>query len=473
MADTADRILTDLRRRRDELRPLVTELERIEAAIDALERAQHRQRRRRRPARRAGAAAASARASRTAPTSSSRSSEGGTSIPAAAQELGIGPNYLYRIANTLEGEGTIRKEGREYVMDVDGRETAESAESTSRPAQDGDDDDLVADEGVNEGTPRSSRSSNAVEAGDSAFVTGGSGFIGGRLIARLTREGVRSGRSRSRTAPPPRSRSSVPNRSGATWTTRRRCARARPGASTPSTPPPRSRTGAPPEDFERINVEGTNRVLRGDARGGRRALRARRHRGRADRRRAAHQRRRGRTAPARLEVALPGDQGARRASRPRRDRGRLRDDIVRPRFVWGPGDTTVLPSIVEMVEKGKFAFIGGGKHQTDTTHVDNIVEGLVLAADKGEARRGLFRHRRRADPFREWMEKLLAHAGVEAPGKSVPRPVAGAAAAGGETIFKLLRRAKNHRRSRASPTGQRPGMHDRHSARARNSVMRP
>src|SRR3954449_13088056 len=38
VADTADRILADLRRRRDELKPLVGELERIEAAIDALER---------------------------------------------------------------------------------------------------------------------------------------------------------------------------------------------------------------------------------------------------------------------------------------------------------------------------------------------------------------------------------------------------------------------------------------------------
>src|SRR3546814_5331449 len=35
---------------------------------------------------------------------------GGISIPAAARELGIGPNYLYRIAGTLESEGTRSEE---------------------------------------------------------------------------------------------------------------------------------------------------------------------------------------------------------------------------------------------------------------------------------------------------------------------------------------------------------------------------
>ena len=138
MTDTADRILDDLRRRRDELRPLVDELERIERAIEALERAGG-------PNGGATAAPTGTRRRRGRPRKGEPNrtdqflalvQNGATSIPAAAKALGIGPNYLYRIAGTLEGEGTIRKEGREYVMAVE------------RPAG----DDLVADEGVNEGT---------------------------------------------------------------------------------------------------------------------------------------------------------------------------------------------------------------------------------------------------------------------------------------------------------------------------------
>jgi transposase-like protein len=161
MADTADRILDDLRRRRDELKPLVGELERIEAAIDALERAGGAPS----PSGSGNGTGTGRRRGRPRKGEPNRSDqflalvrEGGTSIPAAAERLGMGPNYLYRLANTLESEGTIRKQGREYVMNLDS-EPSENAEVLPEPEEagaegrDGDDgDDLVADEGVNEGT---------------------------------------------------------------------------------------------------------------------------------------------------------------------------------------------------------------------------------------------------------------------------------------------------------------------------------
>src|SRR4051812_48284847 len=57
--------------------------------------------------------------------------------------------------------------------------------------------------------------------------------------------------------------------------------------------------------------------------------------------------------------------------------------VVRPRFVWGRGDRTLLPIMTEMVRSGRFAWIGGGRHRTSTTHVDNAIEGLVLGAERG------------------------------------------------------------------------------------------
>jgi hypothetical protein len=160
MTDTADRILDDLRRRRDELRPLVDELQRIEAAIDALEQA---------TAGNGGTPHAPVRTGRR--RGRPRKGEpnrtdqflalvrsGGTSIPAAANALGIGPNYLYRIAGTLESEGTIRKEGREYVMAVEPQPEDDNAETLPQPDEGdasesgGGDEGLVTEEGVNEGT---------------------------------------------------------------------------------------------------------------------------------------------------------------------------------------------------------------------------------------------------------------------------------------------------------------------------------
>src|SRR4051812_7262702 len=78
------------------------------------------------------------------------------------------------------------------------------------------------------------------------------------------------------------------------------------------------------------------------------------------------------------------EQAVRQANRP----GSFETVVVRPRFVWGPGDTTVLPSLVAAVESGQFRWIGGGRHRTSTTHVDNAVEGMWLAAERGGAGAG-------------------------------------------------------------------------------------
>ena len=33
--------------------------------------------------------------------------------------------------------------------------------------------------------------------------------------------------------------------------------------------------------------------------------------------------------------------------------------VMRPRLVWGAGDTNILPALLEAIEKGRFAWIGG------------------------------------------------------------------------------------------------------------------
>jgi hypothetical protein len=141
MTDTADRILQELRARRDELRPLVDELQRIEAAIEALERAGGARSAPAAPATGSRAAGPGTRRRRGRPRRGepNRSDQflqlvrkGAISVPDAARVLGIGPNYLYRIAGTLESEGTIRKQGREFV-------------AADQPGS------LVTTDGVNEG----------------------------------------------------------------------------------------------------------------------------------------------------------------------------------------------------------------------------------------------------------------------------------------------------------------------------------
>ena len=88
--------------------------------------------------------------------------------------------------------------------------------------------------------------------------------------------------------------------------------------------------------------------------------------------------------------------------------------VVRPRFVWGRGDTTLLPRLVALARQGRLAWIGGGSHHTSTTHVDNTVHALLLAAERGRARRRLVRHGRHARRVPRVRVRAAAHPGRRA-----------------------------------------------------------
>jgi len=103
--------------------------------------------------------------------------------------------------------------------------------------------------------------------------------------------------------------------------------------------------------------------------------------------------------------------------------------VVRPRFVWGKGDTNLLCEFVDAVRAKKFAWIGGGHYLTSTCHVDNVVEGLLLAADKGTPGAIYFVTDGEPVEFREFVTKMLATQGVDAGTRSLPRWVARTAVA--------------------------------------------
>jgi nucleoside-diphosphate-sugar epimerase len=112
--------------------------------------------------------------------------------------------------------------------------------------------------------------------------------------------------------------------------------------------------------------------------------------------------------------------------------------VVRPRFVWGRGDTTLLPTMVAMVKAGRFAWVGGGRNRTSITHVDNVVEGLMLGAQRGQPGNAYFVTDGDDVVFREFVTELLATQGVTAPSRNVPAGVAHALAVGGEAAWRLL-----------------------------------
>jgi nucleoside-diphosphate-sugar epimerase len=122
--------------------------------------------------------------------------------------------------------------------------------------------------------------------------------------------------------------------------------------------------------------------------------------------------------------AYPLTKGLAEAAVLAANRDGLETVIVRPRFVWGKGDTNLMPEFIEAVQTKKFAWIGGGNYLTSTVHVDNVVEGLLLAADKGKPGEIYFITDGAPVEFRAFITKLLRTHGMDVPDRNVPRWVA-------------------------------------------------
>jgi len=59
--------------------------------------------------------------------------------------------------------------------------------------------------------------------------------------------------------------------------------------------------------------------------------------------------------------------------------------VLRPGFVYGPRDRTVLPKVIDNLRKGKFRFLGSGRQALNTIYVGNLVDAIFLALEKPQA----------------------------------------------------------------------------------------
>ena len=114
--------------------------------------------------------------------------------------------------------------------------------------------------------------------------------------------------------------------------------------------------------------------------------------------------------------------------------------VLRPRAVWGPGDTTLMPRIFARVRRGRLPLPDGGRHPMSATHVSSLTAAVAAAIE----RQGVAGPVNVADATPTTAAGLLGTVfeALEMRVRivAIPAPLTWAAAAAAETVWRLARR---------------------------------
>ncbi|MGC1275419.1 MAG: NAD-dependent epimerase/dehydratase family protein [Planctomycetaceae bacterium] len=113
--------------------------------------------------------------------------------------------------------------------------------------------------------------------------------------------------------------------------------------------------------------------------------------------------------------------------------------VLRPGFIYGPRDRTVLPRILGRLKDGSFKFLGSGEQLLNNTYVGNVVEAVLLAIRRDDVVGEVFNITDgKLVTKRQFAGAIARRAGLPEPTKKVPLPVAKTAAKVLEAVYRVL-----------------------------------
>jgi len=106
--------------------------------------------------------------------------------------------------------------------------------------------------------------------------------------------------------------------------------------------------------------------------------------------------------------------------------------IIRPGWVYGPGERNMLPQILERLRTGRMFVVAGGTKLVHPVFAGHVVDALLLAADRAEAAGQAYNVTDGLHiTMKEFLKTFARAAGVEGNIRSVPYPLSLTAAAAG------------------------------------------
>jgi nucleoside-diphosphate-sugar epimerase len=118
--------------------------------------------------------------------------------------------------------------------------------------------------------------------------------------------------------------------------------------------------------------------------------------------------------------------------------GSFHTAVIRPPRVWGQG-MPILDQIIHSIQTKQFRWPGDGEQGMSTCHVDNVCRAAILAAERGTGGASYFVSDGVDSTFRTVMTTLLATRNVAPPKASVPFGVAWWMARCMEAVWRVFR----------------------------------
>jgi nucleoside-diphosphate-sugar epimerase len=115
--------------------------------------------------------------------------------------------------------------------------------------------------------------------------------------------------------------------------------------------------------------------------------------------------------------------------------------VVRPGFVFGPGDRRFLPRMINLLKEKKFMFLGNGNNIMNISYIDNVIDVLIQAGLSKKAIGQVYNVTNKDKvTMRDFVFMICDIAGLERPHKSMPLPLAKFLASNLETFSKLAKK---------------------------------
>ena len=123
---------------------------------------------------------------------------------------------------------------------------------------------------------------------------------------------------------------------------------------------------------------------------------------------------------------------------------------LRPHLIWGPRDRHLIPRLLARARSGRLRRVGDGTNLIDMVYVENAAAAHLRAADAlvpGSVVAGRAYFISQGEPVNcwQWIDEILALAGLPPVKRAISFSSAWRVGAAMETVYRLLRLNPNHR----------------------------